>query len=136
MKKGIRLSYVNIFIIVMVIGGAAKFAGPRLSAASTETRVSRLIDALEEIRANIDLYRVHHNGGALPCSSGADFEAAVTTPSGTYRPYIRKIPANPFNDLNTVRLDGETAGAGIAGWRFDSQSGVFQADNDKTYAAL
>ena len=136
MKNGIRLSYVNIFIVVMVIGGAAKFIRPRFSAASTETKVSKLIEALEEMRAHIDLYRVRHNGSAIPCRSGADFEAAVTTASRSYRPYIRSVPSNPFNDLNTVRFDGEPAGAGIAGWRFDSQAGIFQADNDKTYAAL
>jgi hypothetical protein len=55
---------------------------------------------------------------------------------GQYGLYIKKIPTNPFNDLNAVRFDGEPAGANKAGWRFDTESGLFQADNDAGYAAL
>ena len=53
-----------------------------------------------------------------------------------YGPYLKKIPANPFNGLNTVRFDGSAAGTGEAGWRLDTQSGHFQADNDEAYASL
>jgi hypothetical protein len=53
-----------------------------------------------------------------------------------YGPYVKKIPVNPFNNLNTVRFDGEPAGSNKAGWRLDTRTGLFQADNDAGYAAL
>ena len=60
----------------------------------------------------------------------------MTTKVGRYGPYINKIPVNPFNNLKTVRFDGEKAGSGEAGWRFDTKTGAFQADNDADYAML
>jgi len=136
MKYGFRLTYVNIFIVTMVVGLTARLVRPQLTAASEETKVSKLIDGLEAMRAHIDLYPVHHDGAAIPCQSLVAFEAAVTTASRSYKPYIRRIPTNPFNNLNTVRFDGEPAGAGIAGWRFDSGTGIFQADNNNACAAI
>jgi hypothetical protein len=43
---------------------------------------------------------------------------------------------NPFNGLNTVRFDGEPAGADKAGWRLDSETGKFQADIGSGYNEL
>jgi nitrite reductase/ring-hydroxylating ferredoxin subunit len=40
------------------------------------------------------------------------------------------MPANPFNNLDTVRVGGAAAGANTHGWRFDPASGQFQADDN------
>jgi hypothetical protein len=60
----------------------------------------------------------------------------MTTKVGRYGPYVKRIPTNPLNNLNTVRFDGEPAGAGIAGWRLDTETGLFQADDSTAYAGL
>ena len=121
--------------MAVVLGIAARAITPQSAEAQTEANICILIDGLETMRANLDLYRAHH-GGCPPSDSFAGFEAALTTRTGRYGPYIDRIPANPFNNLNTVRFDGEPAGAGLAGWRFDIKTGRFQADNDVAHAAL
>lgn len=121
--------------MVVVLGIAAKAITPQSTEASTEAKISSLIDGLETMRANLDLYRAHH-GACPPCDSFAGFEAALTTKTGKYCPYVDRIPENPFNDLNTVRFDGEPAGAGLAGWRLDTTTGRLQADNNIAHAAL
>ena len=60
----------------------------------------------------------------------------MTTKIGQCGPYVEKVPVNPFNNLNTVRFDGVPAGAGKAGWRVGTETGLFQADNNAAYAGL
>ena len=124
-------------IIAIVLGVVARMIAPQFTEASNEeAEVCELIDGLEEMRVHLDLYRVRHQGRLPPTDSLAGFESAVTTRAGRYVPYIKEIPTNPFNGLKTVRFDGEPAGAGEAGWRLDTETGLFQADNDANYAAL
>jgi Tfp pilus assembly protein PilE len=130
------LSYVRILLVAAVLGMVAKISVPRFSEAGEEAKVCELIDRLEEVRAHLDLYRAHHNGLLAPRDSSAAFESALTTRCGSYLPYISEMPANPFNGLKSVRFDGEPAGCGTAGWRLDSKSGFFQADNSVEHAAL
>jgi len=137
MKGKTHLSYGEILIIAAILGVVARTTVPQFTEATTETKVSELIDGLETMRSHLDLYRAHH-GDCLPaCNSSDSFEAAMTTKAGRYEPHIKKIPVNPFNNLNTVRFDGEPAGADRAGWRLDTKTGLFQADNNNAaYVSL
>ena len=136
MDDKVRFSYVEVLVMAVILGLVARTIAPRFTEASAETKVSKLIDGLEVMRAQLDLYRVQHGDCLPPADSFESFEAAMTKKAGQYGPYIKKIPTNPFNDLNTVRFDGEPAGANKAGWRLDTESGLFQADNEAAYAAL
>jgi type II secretory pathway pseudopilin PulG len=137
MKRQIRFSYLQMLIAAVVLGIAGRMIAPQFTEAAGETKkISGLIDGLEQMRAQLDLYRAHHKDCLPLTDSFEGFEAAMTTRSGRYGPYVGKIPVNPFNGLETVRFDGEPAGAGKAGWRLDTKSGLFQADNDVSYAAL
>lgn len=132
----VRFSYVEVLVMAVILGVVSRTIAPQFSEASTEAKISQLVDGLEQMRAQLDLYRVQHNDCLPPADSFESFKTAMTKKAGQYGPYIKKIPTNPFNDLNTVRFDGEPAGANKAGWRFDTESGLFQADNDAGYAAL
>lgn len=136
MKK-LRLSYVRIMVIAVVLCVAGKMISPQFSEASNrEARICGLVDGLGAMRTQIDLYRVQHKNALPPADSFEIFETALTTTVGQHGPYIEQIPKNPFSGLKTVRFDGEPAGAGEAGWRLDTKTGVFQADNDAACAAL
>lgn len=132
----IRLTYLRLLIVAVTLGVVARIVTPQLTEASTEEKLSALIDELQQMRAQLDLYRVQHGEQLPPTDSFASFEAVMTTKAGQYGPYISRIPTNPFNGLSTVRFDGEPAGSGNAGWRLDTETGLFQADNDAAYAAL
>lgn len=136
MREQIRFSYLKFLIILVVLGVVAKQTVPRFVRASTEKKVCSLIDGLETMRAHIDLYRAEHGNRLPPSDCFENFETVMTTKVGRYGPYINEIPVNPFNNLKMIRFDGEEAGSGEAGWRFDTKTGAFQADNDADYATL
>jgi type II secretory pathway pseudopilin PulG len=136
MKEQSRLSYVEMIIVAVVLGVIGMRVVPQFVEASPESQISDLIDGLQKMRAQLDLYRAQHAGSLPDVDSFAGFEAAMTKKTDRYGPYVRKIPINPFNDLNTVRFNGEPAGAGTAGWRLDTETGVFLADDSDAHAGL
>ena len=136
MREQARLSYTEFIIIAVVLGVVAVRAVPRFTEASPESRICDLVDGVQKMRIQLDIYRAQHNGCLPDVDSFAVFQTAMTTKVGRYGPYVSKIPANPLNNLNTVRFDGELAGAGIAGWRLDTETGLFQADDSVAHAGL
>ena len=97
MRGDNRLSYVEVVIIAVVLGVVAMTTVPYFTEASAEAKISVLIEGLEAMRANLDLYRAEHDGRLPLTDSLASFEAAMTTKAEGHSPYIQKIPANPFN---------------------------------------
>ena len=87
------------------------------------------------------LYKYEHCN-TFPTYGDADFEECMTqvtneagdvwvegTSTGSkLGPYLRQIPVNPFNGLNTIGIDG-AAGDDTHGWHFDSENGNFQFDD-------
>ena len=136
MKLKLSLSYLRVVVIAMALGIFAKVAGPQSSDASIETSTTKLIEALIDTRSNLDIYRAQHDGELPPTDCCEEFEGALTERVGQYGPYMKRIPVNPFNGLDEVRFDGEPAGANTAGWRLDTETGDFQADNHSAYAAM
>ena len=136
MKEKTRLSYVEVVIIASVLSVVTMTVVPKFIEASPESKTSDLIDGLQEMRSQLDLYRAQHENSLPPVYSFESFKTAMTTKIGQCGPYVAKVPVNPFNNLNTVRFDGEPAGAGKAGWRVDTKTGLFQADNNAAYAGL
>jgi len=136
MKKKTRLSYVEAVIIASVLSVVMMTVVPKFIGASPESKTSDLVDGLQQMRAQLDLYRAQHENSLPPVDSFESFKTAMTTKMGQCGPYVKKVPVNPFNNLNTVRFDGVPAGAGKAGWRVDTETGLFQADNDAAYAGL
>ncbi len=139
-KSGFTL--VEILIVVVILGILAAIVIPQFTEASTEAKTSSLCTDLQTMRSQIELYKIQHNDD-LPGAGGASFVLALTGQTdvagavGTdYGPYLQKIPMNQFNDLDTVRLDGAAAGANTDGWRFDTTTGAFYADDSAAHAAL
>jgi len=136
MREQARLSYAGVIIIAAVLGVVAMRVVPQFTEANPESKICKLIDRLHKTRAQLDLYRAWH-GGCLPdVDSFAGFQTAMTKKTARQGPYLKRIPTNPFNNSNTVRFDGEPAGAGVAGWRLDTEAGVFQADDNAAHAGL
>jgi type II secretion system protein G len=147
-EKGFTL--VEILIVVVILGILSAIVIPQYTSASTEARESALAGDLQTIRSSIELYKIHHNDNLPGTQAGVDFQTAMTSrtnqdgvvdtsggtdPTFRFGPYLREIPINPFNDLNTVEIDG-TAGDNSSGWNFVTVAGVtqglFQPDDDKT----
>jgi hypothetical protein len=136
MKINGGLSPMCTLMMAVMLGIVARTVKPELSVAAKEQRICDLAEALQTMRAHLDLYRAHHKGSLPPTSSFRSFENALTTERAHYDPHLKKIPVNPFNGLAEVRFDGEPAGTGKAGWRLDTQTALFQADNSLEHAVL
>jgi type II secretory pathway pseudopilin PulG len=131
-----HLSYAEVISVAVVLSVAAMSVVPKFTEATQESRTSELIDGLHQMRSQLDLYRVQHENCLPPVNSFENFKTALTTKVGQYGPYVEEIPVNPFNNLNTVRFNGEPAGVGKAGWRIDTKTGLFQTDDSVAHAAL
>ena len=142
-KRGFTL--VEILIVVVVLGIIAAIVVPQFSDSTTQVKTSALSTDLRKMRTQIELYKFHHKD-ILPAVSGetnVEFEQRLISQTdidgnagSDYGPYMQRIPINPFNNFNTVRIDGPAAGANSEGWRFDTSSGDFQADDSVVHAAF
>ena len=142
MKAKSGFTLVEILIVVVILGILAAIVIPQFTEASTEAKESSLCTDLQTVRSQIELYKIQHND-QLPGSGTASWVDAMTGKTdiagavgADYGPYLQKVPTNQFNDLNTVRIDGAAAGANSEGWRFDTTTGAFQADDSAVHAAL
>ena len=131
------------FIAVAVILSILAVVVPHISGADVGTGTSSLATDLLGVRSKIELYKLHHNG-QLPAATGetpADFLRRMTTQtdangdSGSdFGPYLQILPVNPYNDSAAARIDGAVAGTNIAGWRFDTMTGAFRADDSPDHS--
>jgi general secretion pathway protein G len=153
-EKGFTL--VEILIVVVILGILAAIVIPQFTSASTEAKESALQSDLQAMRSQIELFKIHHNDllpgeigtgpldPALVAATTATFEAALiskTNQAGAvgvtalhrFGPYMRSVPTNPFNDLDTVEVNG-TAGGSDNAWHLTTTAGLdrglFQADDD------
>lgn len=143
-------SLIEVVIVVVIVGIVASIAIPRMSSAAARAKVNSLRADLAALNRATEFYMAEH-GGLHPAQdqSGAVVadgdKLAVrlidrTDCSGgsgsVYGPYLLRMPVNPFNGLATVRVDGAPAGAGTHGWRFDSTTRAFAADDSVATAAI
>jgi prepilin-type N-terminal cleavage/methylation domain-containing protein len=142
-KGGFTL--VEVLIVVLLLGILAATVVPQFTGASTVTRTSTLATDLRRVRSQIELYKYQHKDlfPAIPGEVPADFIRRMTTSTDAdgnagndFGPYLQRIPVNPFNDSKTVRIDGAAAGVNTDGWRFDTVTGAFQADDSAAHAAF
>ena len=136
MKEKSRLSYVELATVLVALSVVSMQVVPKFTQATEASRTDELIQGLQQMRTQIRLYSARNENRWPPTDSFESFEAAMTDTDGQREPYVEKIPVNPYNSLNTVRFDSKPAGANQAGWRLDTKSGVFQADNSEKHAVL
>jgi general secretion pathway protein G len=146
-KRGFTL--VEILIVVVILGILAAIVIPQFTQASTEAKTNSLASSLQTLRSQIELYKCQHNDTA-PTPLGDDPETwpqmTLTTdidgnPSTdkartavfVYGPYLERVPANPFNNLNTILVvAGSTKPAAAddtTGWVYLQGTGEIYANN-------
>jgi general secretion pathway protein G len=141
-KQKVKTEYgftlVEILVVVVILGILAAVVIPQFSPAATEAKTSRVASDLQVMRAQIGLYKIQHNDQLPGTTAGITFEQAMTektdeagtlNPAGIRGPYTPRIPVNPFNELDTIEIDG-ALGGGSHGWYFSTTTGDFYADTD------
>jgi len=140
---------IELMIVVTILGILAALAMPIYSNHTVKAKEAAVKSNLSLVRAQIELYRLHHKGTAPGYTGGAATPVAdlpwqftgTTTDTGAvsktktaaglfvYGPYLQKIPTNPFNDLNTIAYvaaatDFATAADGTSsGWLYKKETG-------------
>ena len=153
MTMGARRGFtmLELVIVVAIIAVIAAIAIPRMSSAAAGSRASALKADLRLVQGAIEMYIAEH-GGLHPAQQGdgsVDPDGAAfvdrlvkqtdcfgSIGAGVFGPYLRTFPPNTFSGLRTVRVDGAAAGTGAAGWRFDSATQVFAADDSAAHALI
>lgn len=133
-------TFIEVLIVVVILGILAMIVVPQFSEATTDARLNSLQTTLQVVRAQLQVYRMQH-GDALP-TSPATFEAQMTLaskPDGTTAPpgttgfvlgpYLQAIPDNPYTRSNTVG----SGAVGTSDWFYDGSSGQFRANHDAAF---
>jgi prepilin-type N-terminal cleavage/methylation domain-containing protein len=155
MKAARAFTLVEILVVVVLLGILAAVVIPSVARSGTTARESALASDLALLRRFVLIYRSQHlevspgypNGNTAAPPTGAAFVAQATLASkangqtaarGTedfnYGPYLSRIPENPLNNLDTVRmvLNGASFpedADGIYGWIFKPETGEIRPDN-------
>jgi len=110
MKKGFSL--VELIIVVAILGIMAAIVVPHFQLQSTQAKKAVSKDHLRILRSAIELYTVQHRG--IP--PGYENDNPVNTPSSAVfltqlvvsGNYLKKMPENPFNNMENIRMIGNS----------------------------
>lgn len=103
-------SLVELIILAAILGIMAAIVVPFFQSQSTQAKEAVARDHLRILRSAIELYTVQHRG--IP--PGYEDDNPGNTPSSSVfltqmlesGNYLKKMPVNPFNNIETIRMIG------------------------------
>ncbi len=127
---------VEVLIVVVIMAILAAAVIPQFTDSSNDARASTATMNLHTLRAQIQLYRLQHEG-RNPSATLEELtkQTDVTGAEGTdFGPYLQFIPENPFTRSNTVRAatsnpPAAASGAADAGWLYHAATGNIWLDH-------
>ena len=145
-------SLVEIMLVVAILGILGAIVLPSFQNNATNAREAITKDILRKMRAQIELYKFHHNGYPPGYISGnptnitnlqkqlimtttelgLPSSSTVPTTPFLYGPYFKSLPVNPFNKLSNIAyVDVETAFADAvdgtsSGWLYKKETSEFK----------
>lgn len=129
-NKNEGFTLVEILIVVVILGILAALVIPEFGNASDQAKSSNLASQLQTLRGQIELYKLQHSSfptlvqlwGNLTSKTTV---AGVVDAAGTYGPYLKKAPVNPYTNSSTVKAAG--AGTATDGWEYNATTGELNA---------
>jgi general secretion pathway protein G len=135
MRKG--LSLVELVIVACIIGILAALVVPLVQGQATDAKTAAAKDNLRILRSTIELYAAN-NGGIPPgyeddSRSGALDDTFFRDQTVVVAKYMRRIPENPFNNLDTILMVGNgqtfpSEATGDYGWVYQPSTQTIRLD--------
>lgn len=131
---------IEVLIVVVIMAVLAATIIPQFTSSTKDAQSSTAEFNSRTLRAQIELYKAHHNGAYPDLSKGADLAqltkytdangntSDTRTGAYVYGPYVSEIPKNPFNSKNAVKATTDnppTAGdsSDQYGWQYNKNTG-------------
>jgi len=126
----------ELLIVVVVLAILAAVVIPKVINVTGDTTVTIGRQNQRVLRKTIQAYKAEH-GGRLPSDTLGELVVATYrdgSPGGSYGPYLRQIPVNPFTRSAQVRTvatspPAAASGAADAGWLYHPASGNVWLDH-------
>jgi len=139
-------TFVEILIVVLILGILAMIAAPEFTSAVQDTKESTALQNQQMVQKQIGLYKLEHNGRSphldengvadtnnfVPRLTGRSDPSGGLNPSGTCGPYLTSWPANPLADpprAADVQFGTLRSGSGTTGWYFNTETHKFIAND-------
>lgn len=147
-SKRSAFTLVEILIVMVILGILAAIVIPQFSQASQEAKLSDLINNLQMIRTQVELYKIQHFNELPGTGAHMDFVTAMTSfsqPDGmpsvagspnAFGRYLQKVPNNPFTMTNTIDVSAMEPEIGTSAWFFNTETGEFRANDSESHAAF
>lgn len=113
---GRAFTLVEILIVLIILGILATIVIPQFSNATHQARENTLKDDLRYLRTQVSVYKAQHRD-LTPGSGGGDFIQQMTLPTDEngntnaattsvykFGPYLLRMPLNPLNNLDTIKV--------------------------------
>ncbi|MHC4944324.1 MAG: type II secretion system protein [Planctomycetota bacterium] len=127
---------VELLVVTLILGILATVALPLFISPSLEAKEASLRSNLTALRKVIDFYKLQHNEmypnlNPTKMVSQLTGKTDVNGDAGTeFGPYLRKIPRNPINNLNSIQFKNLPVTPNDAtGWYYDQNTGEIRANS-------
>ncbi len=137
-KLGFTLVEVLIVVVIMAVLAAAII--PQFADSTADAKANTAIFNLHTLRSQIELYKAQHDSkyptaGLVELTKKTNAAGEVGTSTAyRYGPYVRTIPENPINGLNSVvapAANPPVAEEADAGWLYDAVKGEVWINSTK-----
>lgn len=125
----VGLGLLGVVVILCGISGIDEYL-PLPTYGRSKGDINLLTTNLQSTRAQLELYRLHHNGNyptdiIVQLTKKTDADGTVNA-AGAYGPYMQAFPANSFvaDPVEAIKVSGAPG----EGWFYDPATGVFRAN--------
>ncbi len=136
---------IEVLIVVVIIAVLSAVVISQVTISTDDAKSSTLKHNLYTLRAQIEMYKLTHNGvvpalsnNTLPqlvSATNSSGQIGAAGPSFPLGPYVAggRFPVNPFDQKNTVSLTAvfpPTASTVTGGWLYHQATGQIAANSD------
>lgn len=129
------MTLIEVLLVVVIMAILASLIVPHFMESTDEARISVTVSNLNELRKQIELFKVQH-GGTPPAAGLLELTQSTTYRGQTYNPYLTGLPENALSGSTAVKASGGVAivvgdvtPAPGGGWIYSAGTGEVRIDH-------